>query len=211
MIKKYRAVSRKWKKGGGIDKSRFCHTPLKHIHIHTPCNRDYLKDNPHSQPWWAVPLRQWQDSEEAPRGCPIHLLFQCMKPCQGVPAPLPPLSLAKPPGHLSQPSPITTSVPCASWGLSSGHYSLAAPRTTPVYTSYLQLITWGTSPKNKIGNYSSRFSGVQLCLCSWYKLNLVMLYNCFNFAFTILKALLLIGNCLFNLVFSKYCYCFFPL
>lgn len=84
--------------------------------------------------------------------------------------------------------------------------TLTAPRTTPVY---LQLIIWGTSPK--IENHSSSFSGVNLCLCSWYKLNLVTLYNCFNFAFTIPKALLLIGNCLFNLVFSKHCYCFSPL
>lgn len=145
------------------------------------------------------------DSVQAPRSCPIQSFSQCVKPCQAVAAPLPPFPWPNIQGtwHYPHPSPLQFPVLPGGSPLYTGcpqdNLSLSS-------TNYL-----GHLPQNKRENHRSSFSGVNLCLCSWYKLNLVTLYNCFNFAFTIPKALLLIGNCLFNLVFSKHCYCFSPL
>ena len=144
---------------------------------HTPWNRYSFPYNTHSHPWWSY-------ASPSGTGCPhqgylIWLLFQDRELCRVITAPWPPLHQVKPPEHLSPSSSFTTSAPWVSRWLSSEHYSLFTPSTTPVCTSYPQLITWSSSPtprqKNKIENYSSMVLGVKLCLRSWYKLNLVVI------------------------------------
>lgn len=150
------------------EKRCFCHTRALKTCTHSQPMKRRLSHRQHTlTTWWAVPLHQRRLTEVQPGSqrlsnsitLPVH---EALPDSNSTFASLFP---AKHPGHLSPSSPTTTSLPCAFWWLSSVYYSLAAARTTPVYTSYLQLITWGASPKIK-QNYS-RFSGVKLCLCSW--------------------------------------------
>lgn len=174
-------------------------------YTHTPWNRDCLTDNTHSQPWWTVPLHQWRTLYRLQEAAQFNYSPNAWSPARQSLHLCPPFPWPNNQGTWHYPHPSSLQFPVLPGG--SPLYT-GCPQDNPSLcsTNYL-----GHLPQNKRENHSSSFSGVNLCLCSWYKLNLVTLYNCFNFAFTIPKALLLIGNCLFNLVFSKHCYCFSPL
>lgn len=132
------------------------------------------------------------------------------------PAVIAPLSpspyLASHPGHPSSSLTITISATCAHLVASSVHCSVVTTRVTYVptcpgqpqsYTLSLSNCQWlPTKKKKKVEKYICRFSGVKLHLHFHYKLKLIVIYNCFNFAFNVLKALLLTRNFIFKLVFS---------
>lgn len=142
-----------------------CHTCALKTRTHSQPTKRRLSHRQHTlTTWWAVPLHQCRLTEVQPGPqrlsnsitLPVH---EALPDSYGTFASLFP---AKHPGHLSPSSPTTTSLPCAFWWLSSVRYSLDNPSLYKLSsTNYL-----GRLPKNKTENYSSRFSGVKLCLYS---------------------------------------------